>query len=557
MRKKILFSVLFCIYTLSWGFCDSWYVCLGSFKRKHNAQKLAQTLKSENIPTYISEYKNGTEVFYRVLLNKPFSFIADARQQRDEMKESLIVNKINASGFKIYPSEFWVCAASSENVSEANGLEDKAAVLTTNETADIPISPEKPYSVKVRSYKEETSAVNDKDRLVKNDIDAYVLKTYDDSSYFSFDVHAGAFEAEDEAAPLQEKLDSLGITDTEVSNYEDIAENIEKYNEVIKTQDVTYEDGNYTIPTSFSDWVKKCIQQFPINKNFQIEEITIFDLDNIAESNLKSVVSGTVNDYLANMKNVHAASFARYKDDLFNKKVSVFIAAGDDESFAVRKLQNSTEMQLAVVDDVLDCVAAPDDGDYVLYGINKAKNLNIIMRGEDFTDEQFTEFVNNVSSDSSLLAYPQLRKTLLVLPEKNDSLKRDFLYFNLSRIDRSYAAERGYADWAIPIVGHWKAGSSFCQNNEVFDVAFFEMDYDYNAKKIHDMFMREKKGIYIDERNHPSNVEGLDSWYISNIRTNELSFSTKSYIIAIDSSGSNSFNEDDFINISRELQIWK
>ena len=42
------------------------------------------------------------------------------------------------------------------------------------------------YYHKYRSYKEEQSAINDKERLSENDIDAYILKMFDDSSYFSF-----------------------------------------------------------------------------------------------------------------------------------------------------------------------------------------------------------------------------------------------------------------------------------------------------------------------------------------------------------------------------------
>ena len=576
MFKKILFCALFCVYALSWGFCDSWYVCFGSFKQIRNAGNFAQMLNNENIPACIYRHDTGTEVFYRVLLDKSFDFVNDARQQRDAIKKLPIIDKIDVSSL-------WACIALPENIlndktavftsdetadipispdkhrivsTNENILNDKTIVLTSNETADIPISPDKPYSVKVRSYKEESAAVNDKKRLVKNDIDAYVLKTYDDSSYFSFDVHAGAFETEDEVVKLQEKLGSLGIDDTKISDYKDIADSIDKYNEIIKTQDVIYDTGNSTIPTLFSTWVGKCIRQFPINENFQIEEIIIFDLDNIAAAKTESIDLDTVNDYLEGSGNVHAASLARYKDDLFNKEINIFIAAGDEDCFTPRDLEGGTEIQLAIVDDVLDCVVAPDCDDYILYGINKTGNMNVIMIGKDFTEEQFTEFVNNISSDSSLLVYPQLRKTLLVLPEKNDLLKRDFLYFTLSRIDESYASDRNYSAWSVPIVGHWEASSAFCQDDEVFSVSFFEMDYDYNARKIHSMFMKEKRS-FVYEKNHPSNVVGADSWYIDNMVCKELSFSTKSYIIAIDSYADGSFDEDDLINISRELQIWE
>ena len=152
------------------------------------------------------------------------------------------------------------------------------------------------------------------------------------------------------------------------------------------------------------------------------------------------------------------------------------------------------------------------------------------------------------------MVYPQLRKNLLVLPEKNNSIQRDFLYFTLSRVEENYAEEKNYAPWAIPIVGHWNAESIFYQNNTKFSVSFFDMDYDYNASRIHDMFMSEKTNI--NEENHPSTLENVNSWYINLIYNNELSFSTKSYIIAINSY-IEKMTEENLIDIAKELKIWK
>lgn len=91
----------------------------------------------------------------------------------------------------------------------------------------------------------------------------------------------------------------------------------------------------------------------------------------------------------------------------------------------------------------------------------------------------------------------------------------------------------------------------------MFSVSFFDLDYDYNAKQIHKMFMNEKKNNYIDKKNHPSDVANADSWYLDNYFSNELSFSTKSCIIAINSYGDNRFKEEDLVDISKDLQIWE
>jgi hypothetical protein len=248
-------------------FCDSWYVCLGSFKDKKNAQNFVENLKRENIHSRIYLHQSENGKFYRVLSEEKFDFIHEARRLRDEINSHAFIQKLNISGL-------WACGASDEDLQDNDTI-----ILTSNDANDIPINTEKPFSVLVRSYKEEQAAINDKQRLAASDVDTYILKTFDDSSYFSFDLHAGAFDNETEVEQLQEKLADIGIEDTKISNYEDIADNIEKYNEVIKTQNVTYAHGNDSIPTLFSPWVQKCIRQFPINKNFRIEQIMLFDID--------------------------------------------------------------------------------------------------------------------------------------------------------------------------------------------------------------------------------------------------------------------------------------
>ena len=544
MFKRFLFFIIFCLFALTQGICDSWSVCLGSFKIRENAEKLVESLRQENIQAaiYLHESENGT--FYRVLLKQSFDFINEARKMRDEINNKSVIRNLDISGL-------WACAASSEE------LQSKTVVLQSNKIEEIPVSIEKPYSVMVRSYKEEQAAINDKERLNENDVNAYILKTFDDSSYFSFNLHAGAFDTVEEVEDLQEKLEDLGIEDTKISNYEDIADNVEKYNEVIETQNVTFEDGNYTIPTSFSSAIRASIRQFPVNKNFQIEQISIFDIDNINATGADVGGAEKIDDFIDEINGVHAVSIATYKDDLFDKNVMVFMAVGDDGCFKQKEFDGAEDLQLAIVDDVLDCAVLFNDNDCYLQGTNRAKNMLVGMISKDFTKGQFSAFINNISNDSSLLVYPQLRKTLLVLPEKNELVQRDFLVFTLSRIGESYAVERNYSDWSVPIVGHWNAKSEFFQDRQKLSVSFFDMDYDYNANRVHGMFMNEKKGITINSDNHPSSLELADSWYLNSFSSNELSFSTKSYIIAVNSYSGERIPENDLIGVAKELQIWK
>lgn len=78
------------------------------------------------------------------------------------------------------------------------------------------------------------------------------------------------------------------------------------------------------------------------------------------------------------------------------------------------------------------------------------------------------------------------------------------------------------------------------------------MDYDYNAKLVHQMFMDDH---ITTEKGHASTVKNADSWFVEIWdATREVSFSTKSYIIAVDSYD---LDEEELVVLSDELQIWE
>lgn len=81
------------------------------------------------------------------------------------------------------------------------------------------------------------------------------------------------------------------------------------------------------------------------------------------------------------------------------------------------------------------------------------------------------------------------------------------------------------------------------------------MDYDYTASRVHEMFMEfnEKDKDVYNPLNHFSNVKDVVSWYVFTLDGSEVSFSTKSYIIAINSQ---TLEEKELVNFSESLKIW-
>ena len=138
--------------------------------------------------------------------------------------------------------------------------------LEMNEKAVL--SEKTPYSVLVRSYKYSQFAENDKTRLDELGFEPYLLNTFDEQSFFAFNIHVGAFATKEEAEELRSQFDDMGITDTQISDYMEIESKIKRYDEVLSQEKVTFDDGLSSIPSSLPDSVKKLIQHFPANIHF-------------------------------------------------------------------------------------------------------------------------------------------------------------------------------------------------------------------------------------------------------------------------------------------------
>lgn len=122
-----------------------------------------------------------------------------------------------------------------------------------------------------------------------------------------------------------------------------------------------------------------------------------------------------------------------------------------------------------------------------------------------------------------------LRKALLMIA-------RDDTYFSCLGVVFGYNAIVKFSGW----------------NTEELSDSGSWFYYDYNAKRVHQMFMDDH---ITTEKGHASTVKNADSWFVEIWdATREVSFSTKSYIIAVDSYD---LDEEELVVLSDELQIWE
>lgn len=535
--KSILCAALFSI-ALAAVPADSWYVCLGSFTSADNARQFSAVLTKRGLPNAVTVHHAAGKTLYRVLYDKPFERRDEARIFRGGLLDDPRIRLLRLSGL-------WIC--------EANPGGEKIAageVLQKNDGETLPVSEEKPYSLKVRSYKEEHPAQQSSERLRANNIDAYVVKTYDDDAYFSFDVHAGAFATPDESAETADALAALGIEDVALSEYADIKEKMLRYDEVVQQDNVVFETAeNATLP-EFSEAVRTCLADLPVNKNFLIESITIADFETLARAD-----GGRLDSFkeLSPVDDVDALAHALYRDDLFGKRVEVCVM---ERAAHFADFLDDSSMQFALPgDDVLHAHISSDGAVRSVAGLNADRTLAVRIDAHGFSEDEFEQFLNNAWSDSAAVIYPQLRKSLCVLPKK--AAGRDFAAFTLSRVDESYAESKNYADWAIPRVGHWEASGYFLQDDEQVKVSFFDMDYEHNAQQIQELVAADRKRSIISNTNHPATINGTDAWwYVTNF-AKEIAFSIKSFRVCVDTDYDSSLGEDELNAFASELLIWE
>gem|GEM_PF-4280927 len=479
------------------------------------------------------------------------------------------------------------------------------------------------YSIIVKVYKELSDAEHDRERLRAKKFNPYIIKTYDDKKFFSFWLCVSPYDKRDrkqedevqdeiinkekerilEEARERERsgdeepgyvenvekvikqkfaekrveekakdLQNEGIKPEAIYDYSIVEAKALQYDSVVCELNVAYEIPKTVMP-EFSKHVITCIKQFPINRDFRIQELYIFDVENMrafGEDNLITDIaggggghSGAVSNFmydLCNDKKTLAASVGLYRDVLYDKLIKIVIKTGHPGSFSLQNDVNAYHKEFSTLAGVINCNVNVKKimwniSRHELRGVNEDGSFYIEMESEFFTEEEFNLFLNNIKNDSGLLVYPQIRKNLLILPKEKKN--RDFLTFSLTEIPESYAIKKGATDWAMAMVGHWDSSIHFNINNENISILSFDLEYDYIAEKVEKMFVRDRKVLEIDDDNQSIELKNTTGWFISNgdKEGEEISFYSKSYSMAVDSYASG--KKDILVELVNDLQIWR
>ena len=605
MRSKVFVLFLIFAFCFSKSFAEEkYFVCVSSFSFEKNADALVSLLKKNDLPAFKVKAEVSGKVFFRVLTGNASETRNEAEKIKSLLQENNVFSELKING------SFWICKADSvlaeqiedeknESIETEIEIEKNETQSTDSETAettessaesieteseetaneeisqkvleknaDLPFSEEKRFSVFVNSYGEEQKAHRDEKRLFEEkNIESFVVKKYDKERLFSFDLYAGTFSSIEEAEEFQNQLSESGIKNTKIRDFNEIKDAVHQYEETVKNQKIVAADGIEKIPDSLSSSVRFCLSQFPADNDFDAESVYIYDLDS-ARKNAVDFYSPEIVTTLFPDENIfdlmNAFMFVKYKDDLFSKKIEIFIADCESKRFSdltekIAAFEASAEssatfakQEFSLPYGKLKSVTVQENDSHLLVGSSDDGKLLLIINAEDFTKEEFDAFLQKTNSTGGFETYPQIKKTLFVMPD-TDAEDLNFVGYSLAKVNESYAEYKSFAKWATAIVGHWEAESVYFFKGAKIKASFFDLDYDYNARFVHDIFMSEKvEGVC----GHSLAVNEKNGWFVYGSQSNEFSFSQKSYIVALNTNNETSLLEEDFVNFASLLQIW-
>lgn len=472
MKKRFFIGSFLFIFTALNLFSADWYVCVGSFKNPENSKKRCLELNNYNIPTFVGAEKldNG-ETLYRVYIDSEFPTKDSAVAFRNEISKKDELKSLGETKFwfKQYtgPKDRYIFIKSGgetvvvekevikevikEVPVEVEKIVEKEVIkeVIVEKYINVPAEPEEPeappipehseetpFSVLIHSYSDEQSAISAQKRLETKEIDTYIVKEYDENSRFSFNIHSGAFTTQEEAEDLVTQLKEKGITEANITDYFELKDNIEKYEELEANGEIEFEEESDVYPSILTEAVTILLDYFPVNSDYEFEEFHAIDLDNKRELEEPITYSDITNAVSLSPDSIHAVCSAVYKDSLYGgNKAFIYTAIGDENTFVSLDDITGLALTLTIMDYKLDCKISPKKGNYIIQGVSKEQDYVIYIRLDNFTGKDFETYLQKIQSGEEISVYPQLRKTLFILPDENPETDDLFTEFNLTVVN--------------------------------------------------------------------------------------------------------------------------
>ncbi|MBO4629858.1 MAG: SPOR domain-containing protein [Treponema sp.] len=491
-KRVCLLLTIFFLFSFNSLFCESWFVCLGSFKIKQNAQNRVDELQKYNITCFIYETQTEGQLLYRVLFDESYDDRTAARTARNNLEKLDAMNKLGIKGL-------WICTA---------GREVSAEVLESEpELEEEPeIEPESEAESELEPEPEQESEPE--------------------------------LEPEPEIEPETE-LDP--IPEPEIENAQPVIHNewTQPVSSIIPEE---IQNCITQLPLNKKFQIEEiAIINFGTMKYSEVsnnlkEKLKLFTTD----ASLSKAVSLTIYKNELSEKAVGvliAQGEAGQFSEADIEKEAEFLCDYQIRGYVLKSRLYTLP-----------------NGIY-LFGTTEDGTIRIEMGAENFTFEEFNTFMNESYESGNPEIYPPLKDGLEFLPEVSES-QRNFKSFTLNKVGKDYIELKNNQDWAWALYGHWCAKALFNHSGEEIRVSFYDLENADNAQKIYQMYMKSHSAAAQNADNHSEQVHETTGWYIKNPDGRELTFTKQEYIVAADADYYSTLDLPDLHELADDLKIW-
>jgi hypothetical protein len=454
-----------------------------------------------------------------------------------------------------------------------------------------------PFTVQITKERSYYQAQKAQERLLKLDVDAYLLANKDSIDREWYNVMSGAFTDSLNSANHMQFLDSVYhlkkcvIIDTRTltDTFAIILPGLEKKHEVEEHKRI--EANTPSLPKDVLD----ITEMFPENNIFFLEKINIL---NLAEpKTLSKVVEKLKMDMPRGITLWKLSQYCnsicevQYQDNLFEDRVTISIMKMKTnydwktdmifEKYNVNKpIENMKSYAIAFdfSEDILNSgnydnehmkeikIAAFKELIGYNVGLTTAKGIYrsyyiltdvdceylIFAQSVEKTEKEIMEILAEIGKSKGLNNYDEFYNNFYILPDDPED-EDIFLGYSIDKLGWSYAKEKGNSNWSKAMVGHWTGDGYFWNSKKgLWTITLFDLltpssqNYIYGQLYSGDQSENKSKtdvygviGYFVDTQ----------YWYYSSL---ELNFGIGRYVFAIDSEN---FDRKDMLKRAEKIQF--
>lgn len=173
---------------------------------------------------------------------------------------------------------------------------------------------------------------------------------------------------------------------------------------------------------------------------------------------------------------------------------------------------------------------------------------------KNFTKDDLTAFMESYNSEGFFQAYPYIEKTFTILPEDN---KRDFLCYDIRKIEMDYVESRGFVEWSMKMLGLYNASFTFNQDGKNIELGIFDLIDEDAASDAYDLFKDEQNKDSVAGSNRAQLVNGTADGFLLEQGVRELSFATNENIFLIMCDIDSALTGNELTKFAESLKIWE